>query len=75
MIKIDKHIIWAWAFKNTMCVALWIGLAISFNHWWIALFSILFLSEISSVYKDDSVEAEPAEFRDIVPYKEDRKNE
>lgn len=30
--------------KNIISLALWVILAITFNKWWIALFSILFLS-------------------------------
>lgn len=30
--------------KNTISLTLWIVLAITFNKWWIALFSILFLT-------------------------------
>lgn len=50
---LTKHIIWAWAFENTICVALWIVLAIFFDHWWIALFSGLFLSEFSNEKEED----------------------
>lgn len=32
--------------KNTISLALWVVLAIAFNKWWIALFSILFLTFI-----------------------------
>lgn len=28
---------------NFLVLALWVGLAFMFNHWWIALFSILFM--------------------------------
>lgn len=30
--------------KNTISLTLWVALAITFNKWWIALFSILFLT-------------------------------
>lgn len=30
--------------KNTICLALWITLAIIFNKWWVALFSLLFIT-------------------------------
>ena len=30
--------------KNTISLALWVVMAIAFNKWWIALFSILFLT-------------------------------
>ena len=32
--------------KNTISLALWVVLAIAFNKWWIALFSILFLTYV-----------------------------
>lgn len=32
--------------KNTICLTLWVVLAITFNKWWIALFSILFLTSV-----------------------------
>ena len=32
--------------KNTISLALWVVLAIAFNKWWIALFSILFLTSV-----------------------------
>ena len=32
--------------KNTISLTLWIVLAIAFNKWWIALFSILFLTSV-----------------------------
>lgn len=53
MTKIYKHIIWAWAFKNTICTALWIVLAIFFDKWWIAFFSVLFLSEFPNEKEED----------------------
>lgn len=30
--------------KNTISLTLWVVLAIAFNKWWLALFSILFLT-------------------------------
>lgn len=30
--------------KNTISLTLWVVMAIAFNKWWIALFSILFLT-------------------------------
>ena len=30
--------------KNTICLALWITLAIISNKWWVALFSLLFIT-------------------------------
>jgi len=44
----DKHTWWAWAIKNSVCVICWTGLAIWFNHWWIALFAILFMSTLTT---------------------------
>ena len=32
--------------KHTISLALWVVLAIAFNKWWIALFSILFLTSV-----------------------------
>lgn len=32
--------------KNTISLTLWVVLAIAFNKWWIALFSILFLTSV-----------------------------
>lgn len=32
--------------KNTISLTLWVVLAITFNKWWIALFSILFLTSV-----------------------------
>ena len=40
----NKHIIWAWAIKNSIVVIAWTALAIVFNKWWIALFGLLFMS-------------------------------
>lgn len=34
--------------KNTICLALWITLAIIFNKWWVALFSLLFITVIEN---------------------------
>lgn len=31
---------------NTICLALWITIAIIFNKWWLALFSLLFITII-----------------------------
>ncbi len=35
-----------WAFKNIVAIVAWTVLAILFNKWWIALFSLLFISSI-----------------------------
>ena len=42
------YMIWAWLIKNITCVALWVLLAVRFDRWWIALFSILFLSDLKA---------------------------
>lgn len=42
----DKHLIWAWAIKNSIAIITWTALALFFNKWWIALFGLLFMSEI-----------------------------
>lgn len=34
--------------KDTICLALWITLAIIFNKWWVALFSLLFITVIKN---------------------------
>lgn len=44
----NKTLYWSVAIKNTICVIAWIGLAIIFNKWWIALFGILFLTTIDT---------------------------
>lgn len=44
--KMNKSVYWAWAIKNSVCVIAWVVLAIMFNKWWIALFAILFMSEL-----------------------------
>ena len=36
---------------NTLSLAMWLGLAVYFNHWWIALFSILFITFPTTVHK------------------------
>ena len=48
----NKHIIWAWAIKNSIVVIAWTTLAIVFNKWWIAFFSILFLNGLETKYKN-----------------------
>lgn len=42
----DKSFIWAWAIKNIVAIIAWTALAILFDKWWIALFSLLFISSI-----------------------------
>ena len=32
--------------ENTICLTLWVVLAITFNKWWIVFFSILFLTSV-----------------------------
>ena len=44
----NKHLIWAWAIKNSISIVAWVALAIIFNKWWIALFGILFISDIQT---------------------------
>ena len=41
-----KSVYWAWAIKNSICVVAWVVLAVMFNKWWIALFSVLFMSDL-----------------------------
>ena len=44
----DKHACWTWAIKNSIAIICWTALAIVFDKWWIALFGILFLSDIKT---------------------------
>ena len=48
----DKHLIWAWAIKNSIAIIAWTALALLFNKWWIALFGLLFLSDIKTKYQN-----------------------
>ena len=34
--------------ENTICLTLWVVLAITFNKWWIVFFSILFFDTIET---------------------------
>lgn len=52
----NKSVYWAWAIHNSLCVIGWIVLAIVFNKWWIALFSILFISEVKNNPSTNSIE-------------------
>ena len=45
----NKNIYWAWAIKNSVCVICWTALAIVFNAWGIALFSLLFMSDLKTI--------------------------
>ena len=36
----------AWAIKNCVCVSCWVALAMAFDKWWIALFGLLFMSDV-----------------------------
>ena len=47
----DKNSVWAWAVKNSVCVICWSAIAIFFGKWWIALFSILFISDFTTISK------------------------
>jgi len=42
----NKHAYWAWAITNTLCITSWIALAMAFDKWWIALFALLFVSDL-----------------------------
>lgn len=44
----NKSVWWALAIKNSICVICWVVLAIVFNKWWVALFSLLFLSSLQT---------------------------
>lgn len=47
----NKDILWAWVIKNIVVVLAWATLAIIFNKWWIALFSILFMNGLQTKYR------------------------
>lgn len=51
----NKHLIWAWAIKNSIDILVWVALAIVFNKWWIALFAILFVSGFQTKYQHHRV--------------------
>lgn len=51
----NKHLIWAWAIKNSIDILAWVALAIVFNKWWIALFAILFVSGLQTKYQQHRV--------------------
>ena len=42
----DKHLYWAWAIKNSVCIICWTALAIIFSKWWIAIFALFFMHDI-----------------------------
>lgn len=44
----DRHIWWSLTISNSISVICWTALAIVFNKWWIALFSILFLTYLKT---------------------------
>lgn len=46
-----KDFMWAWALKNIIVIVAWTALAILFDKWWIALFALLFLNDISTKTK------------------------
>ena len=47
----DKDILWAWVVKNSIVVLTWATLAVVFNHWWIALFGLLFVDNLQTKHK------------------------
>lgn len=47
----NKNILWAWSIKNSVCLICWTTLAIVFDKWWIALFSVFFMNELKTSYK------------------------
>ena len=47
----NKNVLWVWVIKNSIAVLVWAALAVIFNKWWIALFAVLFMSDISTKYK------------------------
>ena len=44
----NKDMIWAWAIKNSLAIIAWVALAIVFGKWWIALFGLLFMSDLQT---------------------------
>ena len=47
----NKDLLWAWAFKNSVVIITWAILAVVFDKWWIALFGLLFLSGLATKHK------------------------
>ena len=47
----SKDVLWAWAIKNSIAVLAWVALAVIFNKWWIALFGLLFMSDLKTTHK------------------------
>lgn len=46
-----KNSLWACVIHNIINTACWIALAIVFNKWWIALFTVLFQLSVSNIKK------------------------
>ena len=44
-----NSLVWAWATKNCVCITCWTLLAVAFGKWWIALFALLFMSDLKGV--------------------------
>ena len=42
----NKYAYWAWAIKNSTVMICFTVLTLTFNKWWIILFSLLFLSDL-----------------------------
>ena len=42
----NTSIFWAGAIKNSVCMICWTVLAIVFDKWWIALFTVLFFTTL-----------------------------
>lgn len=40
----NKNNLWPLVISNSICIICWTALAIVFNKWWIAFFSVLFMS-------------------------------
>ena len=47
----NKDILWPWAIQNSIALLSWTALAIIFDKWWIALFSVLCMSSIKTAHK------------------------
>lgn len=47
----DKHLLLAWAVKNSICIICFTVLAIVINKWWVILFAMLFMDSIATTVK------------------------
>lgn len=47
----DRSFLWVWTIKNSVCMICWTVLAVVFNKWWVALFALLFMSDIQTKHE------------------------